>query len=139
MMAGSRLLVMAFGLLALAGGALLAERARDTVPDPIAVPVRAERPAYRQTGEASWYGDERRGRPTASGTPFDPAGLTAAHRELPLGARATVTNLENGRHVTVEINDRGPHRAGRIIDLAPDVFQQLGHLDAGVLSVTISW
>jgi rare lipoprotein A len=70
------------------------------------------------TGVASYYGDEFRGRVTASGERYDPAKLTAAHRSYPLGTRVRVTNLDNGRSVVVRINDRGPYRAGRAIDLS---------------------
>jgi rare lipoprotein A (peptidoglycan hydrolase) len=51
----------------------------------------------------------------------------------------TVTDTRTGESASCIVNDRGPFGAGRIIDLSPDVFQQLGHLDAGVISVTISW
>jgi hypothetical protein len=79
-----------------------------------------------QFGDATWY---------------DPpwSGLTAAHPWLPLGTMVTVTNLANGRSVTVRINDRGPYAPGRIIDLAPEAFQVLAPLSQGVANVRISW
>lgn len=64
---------------------------------------------------AAWYASGRR---TASGAPFNPHGLTAAHRSLPFGSRVTVTNPRNGQSVTVTINDRGPFTRGVAIDLA---------------------
>lgn len=73
---------------------------------------------YEAVGYASWYGEELRGNRTASGERFDPAGITAAHRTLPLGSFAEVTALDSGRTVTVRINDRGPHRRDREIDLS---------------------
>ena len=71
-----------------------------------------------QVGRASWYGPGFHGRKTASGQTFNQHALTAAHPRLPLGTRAKVTNLNNGKQVEVTINDRGPHRGGRIIDLS---------------------
>ncbi|MGZ8995693.1 MAG: septal ring lytic transglycosylase RlpA family protein, partial [Rhodospirillales bacterium] len=70
---------------------------------------RAEKePKYVQQGEASWYGPGFHGGKTASGETYDQNDLTAAHRKLPLGSEATITNLENGKQVEVKINDRGP-------------------------------
>ena len=78
-----------------------------------------------QTGQASWYGPGFHGKKTASGERFNPRALTAAHRSWPLGTRAKVTNLANGRVVLVKINDRGPLRGGRVIDLSRAAAQQL--------------
>jgi len=78
-----------------------------------------------QVGQASWYGPGFHGKKTASGTRFNQHALTAAHRNLPLGTRAKVTNLRNGKTVLVTINDRGPFRKGRIIDLSRAAAQQL--------------
>jgi rare lipoprotein A len=94
--------------------------------------------AYVEQGQASWYGDDFQGRPTASGDPFDQNRLTAAHPELPLGSRAEVTNLENGRSVEVEINDRGPAAgADRAIDLSKAAAAELGMLEEGIAPVRI--
>jgi len=71
-----------------------------------------------EVGYASWYGEELAGNPTASGAPFDPAGVSAAHRTLPLGSYAEVTALDSGRTIIVRVNDRGPGRADRVIDLS---------------------
>lgn len=89
------------------------------------------------SGEASYYGDELAGRPTASGELFDPAGLTAAHRTLPLGSQVRVTNLGNGRSVTVRINDRGPFTGNRVIDLSHGAASRLGMLGAGTAMVRL--
>lgn len=72
---------------------------------------------YRERGTASWYGWES-GNRTAMGTRFNPMGLTAAHRTLPLPTRVKVTNLKNKRSVIVTVNDRGPFVRGRLIDLS---------------------
>lgn len=92
---------------------------------------------FRQTGLASWYGPGFHGRRTASGEPFDQNELTAAHRRLPLGAQVRVTNLENGRSVMVEINDRGPYVRGRIIDLSHAAARRLGIVEDGLAKVRI--
>jgi rare lipoprotein A len=71
-----------------------------------------------EEGIASWYGHPYHGRPTASGEIYNMYDMTAAHRTLPFGTRVNVHDLENGRAVTVRINDRGPFVEGRIIDLS---------------------
>jgi rare lipoprotein A len=73
---------------------------------------------YYQTGIASWYGREFQGRKTASGEKFDMNELTAAHRTIPLGSVVLVKNLDNGKTVKVRINDRGPFKGKRILDLS---------------------
>lgn len=88
-------------------------------------PIRAA-VAYDETGTASWYGDELAGARTASGARFDPAGLTAAHRSLPFGTRIEVTSLDTGRRVVALVNDRGPGRRDRLLDLSRGAAQQLG-------------
>jgi rare lipoprotein A len=72
---------------------------------------------YRERGMASWYGEES-GHRTAMGTRFNPQGLTAAHRTLPLPTRVRVTNLANRRSIVLWVNDRGPFVDGRLIDLS---------------------
>lgn len=103
----------------------------------IGPPPAAPRPVYRQVGLASWYGSGFHGRPTASGARFDQHRLTAAHRSLPLGSRVTVTRLDTGRSVEVEINDRGPYVRGRVLDLSRAAAARLGMVDAGVARVRI--
>jgi rare lipoprotein A len=88
-------------------------------------------------GQASWYGAYHHGMETASGEPFDMHELTAAHRTLPLGARVRVTNLRNGRHVEVRINDRGPYVDGRILDLSRAAARELHAVGAGVVPVRL--
>ena len=88
-------------------------------------------------GEASYYGDELRGRPTASGEAFNPEGFTAAHRSLPLGSRLRVTNVKNGESVVVRVNDRGPFSGNRIIDLSKGAARELGMLGSGTTQVRL--
>jgi rare lipoprotein A len=118
----------------IAGGAVLL--AGQIVPHP-AVARPETRAFFRQTGVASWYGPGFHGRRTASGERFDQNELTAAHRQLPLGTEVTVTNLENGRAITVEINDRGPYVGGRVIDLSRAAAQRLGIVEDGLATVRI--
>ena len=93
--------------------------------------------AADQCGRASWYGFES-GNRTANGERFNPMGMTAAHRTLPFGSIVTVTRTDNGRSVTVRLNDRGPFVSGRIIDLAQGAAIALGMIDAGVVPVCIT-
>ena len=91
----------------------------------------AEEPLLVLEGSASWYADALAGRSTASGEPYDPSDLIAAHRALPFGTRLRVTNLANGRVVEVRVIDRGPFIAGRILDLSRSAAEQIGILRAG--------
>lgn len=91
-----------------------------------------------ESGEASWYGIEERGNPTANGEPMDPGAMTAAHRTLPFGTVVEVTDRQTGQSVRVRINDRGPFRAGRIIDLSHEAARRLGIVARGVAPVTVT-
>ena len=88
-------------------------------------------------GAASWYGPGFYGRTTASGERLRKGTLTAAHRTLPFGTRVRVTNLNNGRSVIVRINDRGPFRYHRVIDLAHGAAQELKMMKAGEVPVQL--
>jgi rare lipoprotein A (peptidoglycan hydrolase) len=90
-----------------------------------------------EVGLASWYGEPHQGQPTASGEIFDMAGMTAAHRTLPLGTRIRVVNVENGRSVQVRVNDRGPYIAGRIVDLSQAAARALDMVEQGVAWVRV--
>ncbi len=96
---------------------------------------------YREQGVASWYGYETRrlkgGHMTANGEAFDPMGLTAAHKHLPLPTFVRVTNLENGRSLIVRVNDRGPFIDGRIIDLSAGAAKRLGFYGRGLARVRV--
>ncbi|GAA4781344.1 septal ring lytic transglycosylase RlpA family protein [Olivibacter ginsenosidimutans] len=96
-------------------------------------------PRLHQTGGASYYGDEFKGRRTASGQKFRQHKLTAAHKTLPFGTKVKVKNLNNGRTVKVKINDRGPFVSGRIIDLSKKAARRLGMLQSGTAPVEITY
>jgi len=95
------------------------------------------RSAFTESGQGSYYADKFAGRPTASGVPYRPEDMTAAHRTLPFGTRLQVTNVRNGRSVEVVVNDRGPHVRGRIVDVSKRAARQLGLLEAGVIPVRL--
>jgi rare lipoprotein A len=84
---------------------------------------------------ASFYDEGTR---TASGEPFDPGAMTAAHRTLPFGTVVTVTDTDNGRSVSVRINDRGPYWPGRCIDLTRAAFERLAPASRGVIPVLLT-
>jgi len=89
-------------------------------------------------GEASYYSDSLAGRSTASGEPYDPPALTAAHRTLPFGTHARVTRMGSAQSVVVRINDRGPFgKERRIIDLSRSAAEQLDMIRAGVIEVRV--
>jgi rare lipoprotein A len=90
-----------------------------------------------QEGKASWYGPNLHGGKTASGESFDQHGNTAAHPTLPLGTPIEVTNLENGRKTTLTVNDRGPHKKGRVLDVSKKGAQDLGFVSDGTAPVRI--
>jgi rare lipoprotein A len=92
--------------------------------------------ALTECGEASWY--DHAGRKTASGGTVEPNTLTAAHPSLPFGSKMDVENLQNGKTVTVEIDDRGPFTQGRIIDVSRAAAEQLEFKGDGVTDVRIS-
>lgn len=92
---------------------------------------------FRQRGTASWYGTKFQGRLTSSGEPYDLYAMTAAHRNLPLPVYVKVTNVENGRTAVVRVNDRGPFRNHRIIDLSYAAAVKLGFADQGTALVEI--
>ena len=103
----------------------------------LAAPAIAGTSLRTENGIASMYGGRFVGRTTASGQILDRKHLTAAHRKLPFGTRLVVTNKRNGRTVIVTVNDRGPHRKGRIIDLSPAAARKLGMQRAGIVPVEI--
>ena len=86
----------------------------------------ADIPDYDDVGYAGLYGDERAGQPTAIGESFDPAGISAAHKTLPLPSYVEVTALDTGRTILVRVNDRGPMVNDRLIDLSRGAAEQLG-------------
>jgi rare lipoprotein A len=94
-------------------------------------------PILSQTGIASWYGPGFTGRKVADGTIFDPNGMTAAHRTLPLGTIIRVTNLTNQQQVLLRVNDHGPFVEGRILDLTPAAAKAIDMYRAGIAKVRI--
>lgn len=87
-----------------------------------------------QQGLASYY---KSGHQTANGERFNPHGLTAAHRTLPFGTFVQVTNLESGKSVVVRINDRGPFKPKRVIDLSLGAAKIIGLVRAGIAPVRV--
>ena len=124
---------LAVGLWMACGALQTAADVGKKVPQPAKM-----RQAPYQLGKAVWYGGNFHGRETASGEVYNMYRLTAAHRELALGTRVKVTNLNNGKSVVVKINDRGPVKEkGRIIDLSYAASRRLGMLRSGVAPVRI--
>lgn len=89
------------------------------------------------TGKASYYGDKFHGRNTASGEVFDMNKYTAAHRTLMFGTLIKVTNLWNKKSVVVRVNDRGPFKSGRVLDLSKAAAKDLDMIAAGVVDVKV--
>ena len=96
-----------------------------------------DRSGKARKGKASFYGKEFHGRKMADGTPMDPNSNIAASRTLPLGTKAIVTNLENGKSEVVEIRDRGPYVDGRIVDLTPQTAEKLDMKKDGLATVEV--
>lgn len=90
-----------------------------------------------ETGIASWYGPDFHGKRTANGEIYDKNELTAAHRTLQMPSLVRVTNLENGRAVVVRINDRGPFKKGRIIDVSERAAELLAFKNRGTARVRV--
>jgi rare lipoprotein A len=129
------------------GGPVLAEDVAIADSAPAVIQAAPEVPAEEEekprfdpigAGEASYYADRFAGQSTASGEPYDPAELTAAHRSLPFGSRVLVTNEQTGRSVVVTINDRGPFHRGRVIDLSRAAARRIGIVQQGSGAVNLS-
>ena len=95
------------------------------------------KPVHKEVGEASWYGPGLQGQETANGETFNQKEMTAAHPSLPMGTKAKVTNLENGKKVEVRINDRGPFTEKRVIDLSSAAAKKLDMKEDGTTQVKI--
>ncbi len=93
--------------------------------------------SYDEVGYASWYGQELAGNATANGELFNPDGISAAHKTLPLPSYVEVTALDTGRTILVRINDRGPFANDRLIDLSHGAAKQLGIDRQGVAGVRV--
>lgn len=108
----------------------------------------AEAQSYSETGIASWYGDEtlkqKDGHMTANGEVFNPKGLSAAHKFLPLPTNVKITNIDSGKWIIARVNDRGPfpsihnrHSGRRIIDVSAAGAKQLGFYRKGTARVQV--
>ncbi len=92
---------------------------------------------YKETGVASWYGKRYHGKNTSSGEIYDMYSMSAAHTTLPLPSYAKVTNPANGRWVIVRVNDRGPFKSSRVIDLSYAAAYKLRFSSAGSTLVEV--
>ena len=90
-----------------------------------------------EEGLASYYGSEFNGRPTSSGEIYDMNQMTAAHRTLPFNTKIRVTSLSSGKVVLVRVNDRGPFKEDRIIDLSLAAAKELGMVGSGTSRVRL--
>lgn len=135
------LVLLGMGLLAGCASRAAKPQPPDTSPggdDGTKVTRREKMPRnYLGEGLASFYGPGLHGRPTASGERFNQNALTAAHRTERFGACVKVLNMENGRHVEVRVNDRGPFVDGRVIDVSKAAAKALGMLDTGLARVRL--
>lgn len=117
--------------------ALLASGCADRQSSQPSKPPPATQERFSQSGKASYYARMHHGQRTANGETHDQNALVAAHRTLAFGTKVRVTNERNGKQVVVRINDRGPFRRGRIIDLSRAAATQLDMLNSGVARVRI--
>lgn len=101
--------------------------------------VPTEDPGYDKVGLGSWYGPDFHGKQTANGELFDMGALTAAHPTMPLPSYAWVTNLRNGRTILVRVNDRGPYKPGRIMDLSRASARVLDFERHGVTEIRVRY
>ncbi|EDP75872.1 septal ring lytic transglycosylase RlpA family protein [Hydrogenivirga sp. 128-5-R1-1] len=111
---------------------LLREEFREVAPG-----IKVKKDCKVERGIASWYGGRFHGRKTANGEIYDLFKFTAASRTLPLGTYVLVRNEENGKVITVRVNDRGPYIDGRIIDLSQAAAYKLGMMLDGVAMVQV--
>lgn len=100
-------------------------------------PISAQLPNEESIGYASWYGHPYHGRRTSNGETYDMNTMTAAHRTLPFDTMVRVSNLDNGKVVTVRINDRGPFVKDRIIDLSHAAARQIEMVGPGTARVSL--
>jgi rare lipoprotein A len=94
---------------------------------------------YNKTGTASWYGQKFHKKKTANGEIFRKELATAAHPTLPLPSIVEVKNLENGKRIKVKVNDRGPFKKSRIIDLSQRASEKLGFMHKGTAKVRVKF
>lgn len=121
-------------ILADPAGSAAAERSADGARSP---DESRDSAGVLEKGLASWYGSKFHGRRTASGERYDRHAMTAAHRTLPFGTRVRVRSVVTGKEVVVRINDRGPFKRSRVIDLSQAAFNALGLQGRGVTQVEL--
>jgi rare lipoprotein A len=101
----------------------------------VPIPPAAAESLSGQDGYATYVARWFHGRTAANGDRFDERQLVAAHRTLPFGTVVRVTNVNNGRSVTVRIVDRGPYgknyREGTIIDVSRAAARRLRMIEDG--------
>lgn len=147
------ILMLSFGLSGCAEIELASHLSKEAFPPPpksqgtfkVGTPYKVEGQRYypkesydlTETGIASWYGSDFHGRKTANGEFFDKNELTAAHRTLQMPSLVRVTNLENGRSLIVRVNDRGPYKRGRVIDVSERASELLGFKQNGTAKVRL--
>jgi rare lipoprotein A len=102
-----------------------------------ATPKNLDRTGKARKGTASYYGRKFYSKKMADGTPMNPQSDSAASKTLPLGTKARVTNLENGKNEVVEIRDRGPYVKDRIVDVSPKTADKLGLKENGTAPVEV--
>lgn len=109
-------------------------------------PIQTQSPTNKNTNEkillalegiASYYAHDFHGKKTSNGEIFDMNAITAAHRTFPFGTKVRVTNLENNKKVVVRINDRGPFKEGRIIDLSLGAAKEIELIKSGTVRVRL--
>ena len=129
--------VMAYTMLA-PNHPLRAEELEKVETQGVATTVRVAESSTGKKGVATYYAARYKGRRTSSGERYNPAKLTAAHNDLPLGTKVKVTNLDNDQEVVVTVNDRCKKRKTRLIDLSKAAAKELGFLRQGKARVLIT-
>ncbi len=104
--------------------------------DAVYKPMTSYKP-YKERGVASWYGKRYHGKNTSSGEVYDMYSMSAAHTTLPLPSYVKVSNPANGRWVIVRVNDRGPFKSNRVIDLSYAAAYKLRFASAGSTLVDV--
>jgi rare lipoprotein A len=92
---------------------------------------------YSEKGKASWYGKKFHGRLTSTREVYNMYKISAAHKSLPIPCYVKVTNLDNNKSLIVRVNDRGPFKKGRIIDLSYAAAKKLGFIEQGTANVHV--
>lgn len=129
----NRLLLCFLFTFFLCSNSLLNSKANITEDETATAPLRGE----IWYGNASWYGSKFHGRKTSNGEKFNKHKLTAAHKSLPFNTMVLVTNLKNNKSVVVRINDRGPYKNDRIIDLSEAAAKEIDIKKQGIAYIKL--